>query len=180
MRTYLAAAIGILFAVPVSDAQQETGGPVGFTRLYSQFPAASNGNGADLTEDTFAAPTFTIPAGQLAAVGDTIHIVASGNLGATTDVKTVRLKINGTNMGAAIANTAAQTAWKIDTYISKTGSNAQLIVALGQSVSTGNSFTGAGSQTDTSPITVAVSGQNSTNPVANSITCTFLTVDFQH
>src|SRR6185369_2057528 len=56
-------------------------------------PVASVGNGADTTEDTLQ--TFSIPAATLRTVGDRLRIVAGGTYGATTDSKTVKVKIGG-------------------------------------------------------------------------------------
>lgn len=138
---------------------------------------ASVGNGADLTEDTLQ--TFQVPAGQLANVGDRLHIVAGGTFGATTDSKTARVKFGSSSaIGAITGSTAGQTTWAITVDIVKSGSSTQSVSAFAMHTngSSGNNVTL--NQTDTNQLAVTVTGQNATNSVAGSITCRYLTVDF--
>lgn len=152
-----------------------SGGQKQYQPLYET--GVSVGNGADLTEDTLA--SFTIAAGQLANVGDRLHVIASGTLGATTDSKTIRLKI-GTFTSAGSAATAASTHWRIELDAMKIGSNTQT-VATWFGTNVGNNSTpvsSLGTMTDTGTLALTVTGQNATSSVAGSITCRYLTVDY--
>jgi hypothetical protein len=153
---------------------------VGLHRLFFVAPGGSNGNGADLTEDPLTACNYTIPANQLASVGDTIHVVAEGTMAASTDNKTAKVKFNGTPIGATVnTSAAAATTWRIDGNLTRIASGAQrwssfnLGQAIGASVGGQNT-----SITDTATIALTITGQNATNAVANSVTCSSLTVDF--
>lgn len=157
------------------DAQQVSGGGVpAFRTVFSSYTVSSNG--ADTTEDTLK--TFDLPAGTLANVGDRLHIVAAGQLGATTDSKVVRLKFGGTTMSSQTSASAGQTGWRAEFDLYKTGASTQRwngqFVNTSAAVGTYNS----GTVTDTAAITILVSGQNSTNSVANSINCQTLVVDY--
>lgn len=177
-------ALALCAASFAAQAQPGPPGPSGFKRLFSVFPTSSNGNGADLTEDVIAPCAYTIPAGQLANIGDTLHIRVGGNMGATTDVKTARVKLNNLGVGATvIASTAPGTSWREDGYLAKTGSNTQTISwysFAGNSTTAAFATVTALAITDAAPIALSVTGQNATNSVAGSITCTWLTVDFEH
>lgn len=137
---------------------------------------ASVGNGADTTEDTLQ--TFVIPAGQLANVGDRIVIEAGGALTGSADVKVVRLRFNGGSGAAITSNASTEVAWMCRLVMMKTGANTQAsVITFGATtISAYNCTTGA--LTDTSAITLTVTGQNNTNFVAGSITCRYLTVDY--
>lgn len=165
-------------------AQVVQPGPPGFVRLFSAFPTSSNGNGADLTEDTIAACGYTIPAGQLANVGDTLHIAVSGNMAASTDAKSARVKLNGAAVGAtATASAASGTAWRLDGYLVKNGANTQITTwynFVGISNTSAFASSGPAALTDAATIALTVTGQNVTSSVANSVTCTALIVNFEH
>lgn len=166
----------LLFSAP-SFAQAPYGpdnGGNGLTNLYNT--GASVGNGADTTEDTLQ--TFVVPAGQLANVGDRLIITVGGTFAASTDTKTARVRFNGVILGSIPGIAAGQTGWTGTVYFMKNGSSTQVSLAPFFATTTLNNLSNATGQTDTSTITITVTGQNATNSVANSITCRYMTVDF--
>jgi hypothetical protein len=170
----LAALLGLLSQSATADILFNKRG---VQRLYAV--GISVGNGADLTQDTLQ--SFIVPAGILANVGDTLHIFASGTAGATTDAKTVTIKLNAPSLAAFNLNVAAATRWTSDIYITKTGPNTQSygnMSATPGAPSASQVTNGTLALTDTAALPLLVTGQNATNSVAGSITCQLLTVDF--
>jgi hypothetical protein len=156
--------------------------PAGKAASVLFITGTSVGNGADTTED--ALQSFTLPAGILANVGDMIRITAGGSAGGTTDAKLVRIRlgsITGTIVANPTLNVATMTRWSAIVALVKTGPNAQSY-AGNASLAVGGSASGAlagpATLTDTAPIQIIVTGQNNTNPVAGSVLCTFLSVEF--
>lgn len=150
--------------------------PTKITRL--NLTTTSVGNGADTTEDTLQ--SFTIPANTLVNVGDTLRIIAGGVFAASTDNKTVRVKLGGTAISSPTGITAGSIRWGVEAWVVKTGSNTQSYLSTGATVSgTQGTDTFTLSLTDTSTIALTITGQNSTNSSANSVTCRFLIVELQ-
>jgi hypothetical protein len=173
------AAIAAVLLPLAASAQTISPPPSGYQRLFAN--TTSSGNGADLTEDTLTnCSTYTLPAGQLANVNDTVHILASGAMGGTTDNKTARMKVGGTLLQGATGTTASGVAWQTDTWLIKRGSNQQTVSSQGLVSNTAIAIinNGAVAITDTSAQAITVTGQNTTSSVAGSITCNFLIVDF--
>ena len=138
---------------------------------------ASIGNGADTTEDTLQ--TYVIPANTLRNIGDLLRIRAGGQLGATTDTKIVRIKINGNLMMQCSGATAGGNVYTLETTLQKTAPNVQASTGIG--LVPGAAIAGTSNAptiTDTAPMTLTITGQNTTNAVAGSITCRFLTVEY--
>lgn len=166
----------LLLPMQVS-AQSISAGSSGLTNLFNT--SASVGNGADTTEDTLQ--TFVVPAGQLANVGDRLVIELGGTLGATTDNKTVRVKLNGgASIGTITVSAAAQVFWVSHIVVMKTGASTQSTIALAGASNIVAALNGLQTVTDTATITITVTGQNITNSVAGSIVCRYMTVDYQH
>jgi hypothetical protein len=137
----------------------------------------SVGNGADTTEDQLQ--TYTLPAGQLANVGDIIHITAGGVFAGSTDSKTVKVKFAGAALSIPTGSTVGQTRWSSEVWIVKTGSNTQSFMAVGTNVSaSAGTNNGTATATDTNALAVTVTGQNATNSVAGSVTCQYLAVQY--
>ena len=140
------------------------------------------GTGADTTED--ALMQYTIPAGTLVNVGDRVHIYAAGKQGATTDTKSLRVRLGSCSAGTLIVgqNTASAAAvgWVADIVILKTGSNTQSYGATTQFAGTQGVSGGSGTltQTDTAGILVCFTGQNSTTATLNSVQQQIMTVDY--
>jgi hypothetical protein len=142
-----------------------------------------SGNGADLTEDTFSTCNYTLPAGMLANVGDTLQIVATGTFAASADTKTIRIRL-AAGIGNAFLQESASTTtrWGMDYRVIKTGPSTQSWAVFGGSnfiPATGAPFAnGTSAVTDTSAIAITVSGQNTTNSVLNSLTCQYFSVTY--
>lgn len=160
----------------VASAQVMQSAPAGFQRLYST--GVSVGNGADLTEDTLQ--TYTLPAGALANVGDTVHIIAAGQYIGSTDTKTARVKFGGLTVPAS-GTVAGQVRWWSDLLVTKTGASTQSVATMsGTSASGGVTvISQATAVTDTAAISIVVTGQNTTNSVSSSVTCQLLIVNFE-
>jgi hypothetical protein len=176
----LVSIFGAFLAASASAQVVSGGGPSGFLTLFTN--GASSGNGADLTEDTLTTcSSYTLPAGQLANVGDVIRIFAGGTLGASTDSKTVRVKIGSSTVGIIISAAVGGTQWSSDIYIMKTGSNTQ---SSGGYTMANNQGVGISSFaltfTDTATQLISVTGQNATNSVAGSVTCRMAIVQYLH
>jgi hypothetical protein len=181
------ALIGGLLAVPLlrpgqAFAQTVSGGPSpSFQRLFQAFTPV--GNGADTTEDVLQ--SYTMPAGQLANIGDTLSMTAWGTLNGTVDNKVVRIRLGagGAIVGIVTSTLAPQSAWQINTIVIKTGANAQRFGnlafingnSLNGSTLPGNSTAG---MTDTAPAVLNVTGQDSSVATAGAITCAGFVIDF--
>lgn len=177
MKKSFLAALASLWCLSAS-AQVITPAPSGYRMLY--VTGTSVGNGADTTQDTLQ--TFTLGAGQLANVGDTIHLVASGTFASSTDTKTARVVFGGQNLASQATATSGVQFWSVEVWIIKTGSSAQSYAVMGSinGTSSGGTTTGTKTVTDTAAITINITGQNSTNSVANSITCQTLVIEYLH
>lgn len=145
------------------------------SRLF--FNGVVAGNAADTTEDTLM--SFTVPAGALANVGDTLHVVAGGSLAASTDSKTVRLRIGGSGaLASPVGAAVGVIKWMLQVWLTKTASNTQsYVTSYSNGASLFSTISGTLALADTGTLAVAVSGQNVTNSVLNSITCQYLSVD---
>jgi hypothetical protein len=155
-----------LLALPAS-AQTVTGaGPLP-KLLYQN--SATVGSGADLTEDTLY--TTTLPAGILANVGDTLHYTARGLCAGNTDSKSARVKFASLNISNVACTVAGNTSWYTEGYIVKIGPSQQAWMSIYNSASniTISNQSSVATVTDTGTITFSVTGQNTTNPTANSV-----------
>lgn len=173
--------IAFLLAFSTSvNAQQIGSGTQVLSRLY--VTGSVVGNGADTTEDTLQ--SYVLPAGTLANVGDTIHIMASGAAAASTDNKVYRVRI-GSGAGNIVTSgtllTLSGIRWAVDVYIVKTGSNTQSFYAMGRvsnATTSDGTLSGTLSGTDTAAITISITGQDTTASTANAVTCQYFSVDF--
>ena len=150
-------------------------GGTGLARLLNP-PVASVGNGADLTEDLLQ--TVTIPANALRNVGDILRIRAGGTFTGSTDTKVARVKLNGAAYASASALTAIAVSWAVHLEVQKSAAGTQISAGTGwahQGLT--NVASVNGNLTDTAAITLTVTGQNSTNSVAGSVLCRYLTVE---
>lgn len=137
--------------------------------IGSSVQAGSVGNGADTSEDQLF--TFSLPAGALAVAPNGLSIRAFGTLANNGDSKTVRLYFGSQSYSLGTVTTA-NVGWKVDMTVFKTGANTQTILCQGMIGATPIALTViAGTQTDTSPIVVKVTGQagaaNANDIVAN-------------
>lgn len=145
-------------------------------RLF--YSAPNTGNGADLTEDTLA--SFTIPAAALLNVGDTLKVIAVGAFIGSTDSKNARVRIGALAAATPVTTAATNTTWRIEVTMTKSASNTQqteIFSAMSGGAGT-QVYTNAQSGiADTAPIAFSVTGQNTTNSVANSVTLRFVMLD---
>jgi hypothetical protein len=115
-------------------------------------------------------------------VGDRIHVVARGTAANSTDSKVIRLRLgglSGTVIASFTCNSSSTLNWFLEAWVFKTGSNTQAVAAVTSQAT--NTFVNQNSTpgvTDTSPISLALDGQNSTNSVANSLQVNFILVEF--
>lgn len=178
MKKYLAVIAALFFVSGSVGAQTISPPSTTYSLLY--VTGTSVGNGADTTVDTLQ--TFQLPAGQLANVGDVVKITASGTFAASTDSKTASVTFGGLGISAQAASSVGAIRWSVTIWVIKTGSNQQtrLVLADINGSTNSGSSSGIATITDTSPITINVTGQNATNPVAGSVTCGGLIVEYFH
>jgi hypothetical protein len=134
---------------------------------------ATNGNGADTTEDTLK--TFSVPAGAVSnTVTGVLHVHAWGdNNGiSTTDVMTVRCYFGATVVASRVLTASQANTWDIDFEVIATGATTQVAEAV---ILQGGTTTFVGA-TQTTPaetvsgaITVKCTGQRATTSSANSV-----------
>jgi hypothetical protein len=176
----LVAAATTVSAQPLPPPGGGLGTSSGIATLYTFGNGAGVGNGADTTEDTLL--TYNIPAATLKAVGDRIRIIVNGACAGSTDSKTARLRLNGSGALQAVnCTTASNTGWTIYMEVQKIGAGSTQQLTLNYSlVNNGNAVVGGGSAviTDTSPIALTVTGQNSTTATANTILLRYVAVEY--
>lgn len=131
------------------------------------------GNGVDTTEDVLY--TFSLPANSLTVTGQVIEVSASGTLANNGNNKTVKLYF-GSQVYSLGLVTTANVVWTAKLTITRTGSNAQLI--LGEGMINATPIARAlltGAETDTAAIVIKVTGQSGT-AAANNIVAKMMTV----
>lgn len=137
------------------------------------------GNGADTTEDTLQ--TLTLPANALSAVGKGVYIYAWGKYSGDTNTKTAKLYFGSETVSAQTTGAAGNVAWALEMVVMKAGASLQVVSS--QSIvgtahgGVSNNITAA--ETDTSAITIKLTGQDSTSAAANRVIvngmfCTFM------
>jgi len=146
--------------------------------LSAQLSAAGIGNGADVTADTLF--SLILPANVFDIAGRNIEIIAWGNVTATSATKTVLLTWGAAGTGSGNASITAQAQWTTTQTgnwfmclnVWKTASNVQIGVStidqIGATTARLVSVTNNGSETDTSPIKILLTGQ-STAATANTV-----------
>lgn len=177
------ALFGLLAASAGADTLSGTagssgsGGPLKFTRLFTSLTVI--GNGADLTEDTLV--SYTIPANTLVNVGDEIHVIATGGFTGSTDAKTARVRIGpGVGPAAPVTTVATNMAWRIEVHFIKSALNTQQsdeFTAISGGAGTQYYINVQSTETEGTALSLTVTGQNTTNSVASSITVRTVTVD---
>jgi hypothetical protein len=163
---------------PVINAGADgTGTLLPMGNISTQLSAAGIGNGADSTEDTLF--TFSLPANSFDAVGRGLAFLAFGKLAANGDTKTTRARFGSTIAYSSGGLTLSGGSWFLSGSIWKTGSNTQMSAFQGQFGATIIApQTEAGSETDSSPITIKVTGQSGSSTasdvVANGMVLNFM------
>jgi hypothetical protein len=171
--------------IPPAPAQQVTGPSAAYRNFGGNY-AGSSGNGADLTEDILPTCSFTMPINAMPNVGDVWQVTLGGKFTGSTDTKAVRLRAGTTTAGpivwTASAAAASNTAWVVVIKYMKTSFNAQNFLALANIGSSANAFSGtiinSSSLQETIVNNFVVTGQNSTNAVASSITCQYMQTEY--
>ena len=118
--------------------------------------------------------TYTIPANTLKP-GQRVRLLAWGKTAANANTKTMRMYFGATSMGG-LAGNYNNLDWRVETNIYITGSNTQEYERQGVANAGNNSANGTMTETDTSAITVKITGQNGTAS-AGDITAQGFTVE---
>lgn len=175
MTRFISSLVALLTASGVACAQPMSTSSNPPRLLYAT--GLSAGNTATTSEETIQ--SYAMAASRLAVVGDRIVIRAGGVLAATTDNKTVRIKLGATTIVTITTASATNVRWASEVWVLKTGASAQSYVVVSTVTASGAGTTsGTATETDTNSLTIAVTSQNATNSAAGSITCQMLTVDF--
>jgi hypothetical protein len=137
----------------------------------------SAGNGADVTEDTLK--SFNLPANALDAVGRTIYIYAWGSYANNANTKAAKLYFGTTSIAAA---TGQNVGWALEMVVGKSAANTQQISAqnITGTAHGGVSNTAGATNTDTSAITIKVTGQDTTSSNANAIVLNGLMITYSN
>jgi hypothetical protein len=139
-----------------------------------QNSAAGVGNTNDTTEDTLF--TYSLPASSLDTTGRALFITAFGSFANNSHSKHARLYFGSEVIDSGANTTTGGIGWVLEMTVLKTGSSTQIISS--QTVAGtvhGGCTTQAGAETDTSAITIKVTGQTGT-AAANDILCNGLVV----
>lgn len=147
-----------------------------------QLSAAGIGNGADTTADTLF--SLTLPANVFDIVGRNIEVVAWGSCTSQAATRTVALTWGASPGNASIAPTISLTSgtagsWQFVLNVFKTASNVQIATCAfdntGAAAPRSIALFNAGTEVDTSPIKILLTGQTSVAS-ANSILANGLAV----
>lgn len=182
-------AMGMASALVQALEQQACGagksGPLGTGAFFGTqgnvfvyAPAAAGGNGADTTEDTIT--SFALPANAFDLAARGMWIYAFGTYANNTDTKAARCRF-GASINIAAA-TGQNVGWATELLVFKNGASSQ--IANGQTISGtthgGTTLPLAGTETDTAPITIKVTGQDSSTATASSVTCSGCMMTFMN
>lgn len=175
----------ILLARPGGPVAQQITAPGSHFQNIGGNLAGASGNASDLSEDILTNCNFIIPANSLPNINDVFQITLGGKFAATTDSKSMRVRLGTTNtsvpiIGTASGTAAAVTGWVMVIQFRKTAFNAQSVNVF-SSVGNGSlngttSYVFSMVETIANPFTVT--GQNTTNSAANSVTCTDMRMDY--
>jgi hypothetical protein len=190
IRRLILAAAGILLFPVVAVSQSLPLGPGAPPAKYSNFggnTAGASGNGADLNEDILPTCSFTMPINAMPNIGDAWQVTLGGKFAASTDSKAARVRYGTTNTGVPIiwsgsATTTSQTSWVVIIRYMKIGFNSQNILILANIGPNANAFSGTvigpSSLQETLVNNFVVTGQNTTNSVASSVTCQYMQIEY--
>ncbi len=149
-----------------------TGGPQG--NLYVFTSATGAGNGSDTTEDILT--SFSLPANTLDVPGRSLWLYAFGSFANNAHSKHARLYFGSEVVDTGANTTTGGIGWALEMLIIKTGSNTQQMSSqIVTGTVHGGCTTQAGAETDTSAITIKVTGQTGT-AAASDIVLNGLTV----
>lgn len=129
----------------------------GATGNQAVLPAATTTSGTSIN----TLFTYTMPGGQLASVGNILHVHAWGVNSADANVKTVTFAFGATTCAQIV--TGSGNTWDTDFYVVKSGASTQITMCKGL---TGTTLVApveaTGAVTDTAAVTVTVSGTAAT------------------
>ena len=168
---------------PAAAAPQQVFALTG--NLFTLVSAAGVGNGADETEDLLG--SFVLQPNALDTASSTgkgnargLSIYAAGSVANNAHTKTIKLYF-GTQSVSLLPMASTADAWAIEMVIYKTGASTQFIQWTAyDGIATTSLFTMgnvAGTQTDTSAITIKATGESSAVS-ANDILLNLMTVAF--
>jgi hypothetical protein len=146
-------------------------------QLNVQGAFAGVGNGADTTEDTLF--TYSLPPKTLWSVSNSLLLTAYGTFANNAHSKTVKLYFGAEIISIAAFATAALTPWWLQLAVQKVGSSQQVISAQSITGSTHNGLTfQTATETDTSAITIKVTGQTGTSGAGDVLCYSFIVSGF--
>jgi hypothetical protein len=128
-----------------------------------------------------------MPIGAMPNVGDIWQVTLGGKYISSTDNKSARVRAGTTSTGvpimlSAVATALNQTSWAAIIKFMKIGFNAQNVWVMSTIGSSSNAFSGTNVSTGAFQETLVnnfvVTGQNATNPVASSVTCQYMQIEY--
>lgn len=164
--------------VEVSQIQSVLNGLVASINSGSSGILAANVTPVSTTTGTTiqTLQSYTLPAGYLTRVGQTVHARCAGVTAANANVKTMTLAFGSSAIATPGAATNAGT-WSLDIWATKSGASTQAIDSGGVVVTTPVApFVTAGANTDTAAIVIACSGTDGTSS-AGDITANSMIVE---
>lgn len=134
----------------------------------------STGNTADTTEDTLL--SFSLPAKTLSTANKGLRIKAWGHCATNADNKTMKLYFGSEVITTPTAATSNKN-WNLELEVYKTGSSTQVVFGTGLvDVTPVTPLVTTGAETDTTAITIKVTGQAGTAN-ANDVIAKGLTIE---
>lgn len=148
--------------------------------MTNQFNGSGSGNGADTTDDTLF--SYNLPANSFDVNGRQVIVEASGNFAGNGNNKTVKVWFGGQVAFTTGVVTFNGTVWVIRVVVLKSAANVQLGYAFGLA---GTVFAAVaslffGTQTDTAPILIRVTGASPTTGAANDVLGYTMSITFQN
>jgi hypothetical protein len=173
----LFALLAVLATLTLPTAAQTPTSAAEWQRLYFTGALVNCACASTTVAETLG--TFTLPAGILANVGDTVHLVAAGSVIGSTDNKNLSVKVGSQTPFGLSATTGGSLRWYLEVWITKSTTNVQTYASIGGNmVTTIGTGSGTTAQNDAAPIILAITALNSTTTTAASITMQYMTVDF--
>lgn len=165
--------------ISAGDAGAGTLLPSGLVSV--QTSVAGNGNVGNTTDNTLF--TYTLPAGSLDIVGRTVVVEAFGSFAGNGDNKTVKIWVGSAVWFTTGVVTLNGVSWQARIQLSKAASNSQVGYAIGFAAGAAaplevNSL--SGTQTDTAPIVIRVTGASPTSGIAGDVVANGMTVFYMN
>lgn len=158
-------------------------GAVGAGRIHpaglisTQVSATGVGNGADTTDDVLY--SYSLPASSLDVVGRGVRVSSFGSFGSTANNKRIQFAINGSVVFGSGTLTSNGGWWSLRAEFYKSATNQQVgTTDLIVNGIVANTVIILATATDTSAMTLAVTGASQTTGAANDVVANGLVVDF--